>query len=207
MSATTGMPSSATAPSPPTIDDEIEAIAVSSVPTPNPDALMFRVEDTLVPTGTWEFSDPAVAAVQAPLAHRLLVLPGVELVLIAPRFVTVRKTPSQGWPELVPTVKRAIRELLWSGEMAVYDAAVQATGPDLSAVEARIVALLDEEIRPAIAQDGGDVTFMGFIDGYVQLRMIGACGTCPSSTATLKMGIERLLVEEIPEVLGVEQVY
>jgi Fe-S cluster biogenesis protein NfuA len=75
-----------------------------------------------------------------------------------------------------------------------------------SEVELRIIALIDEEIRPAIAQDGGDLTYMGFEDGIVQLRLIGSCGTCPSSVTTLKMGIERLLVEEIPEVKGVEQV-
>lgn len=187
-------------------DTEIDAIPVSSVPTPNPDALMFRVEEALVPTGTFEYTDPSTAAGQAPLAERLLGLGGVELVLIAPRFVTVRKDPDARWPDVVPQVKRALREFIWSGEMAVFDVAVKTVGPDLSEVEQRILAILDEEIRPAIAQDGGDITYVGFTDGVVQLQMIGACGTCPSSTATLKMGIEALLTEEIPEVRAVEQV-
>lgn len=185
---------------------EIEAIPVSSVPTPNPDALMFRVDEVLVPTGTFEYTQREVAGRESPLAERLLGVPGVELVLVAPRFVTVRKQPETAWPEVVPIVKRALREFIWSGEMAVYDLAVDATAPELGAVERRILELLDEEIRPAIAQDGGDVTYVGFVDGVVQLRMIGACGTCPSSTATLKMGIERLLTEEIPEVHAVVQV-
>ena len=73
-------------------------------------------------------------------------------------------------------------------------------------MELRILALIDEEIRPAVAQDGGDVEYLGFEDGIVYLRMTGACGTCPSSTATLKMGIEALLKEEIPEVDSVEAV-
>ncbi|RME26040.1 MAG: NifU family protein [Deltaproteobacteria bacterium] len=185
---------------------EIEAIPIHSVPTPNPDALMFRVEEALVPTGTFEYSDAARAADESPLAHALLSIGNIELVLIAPRFVTVRKEPRARWPDLVPRIKRTLREFIWSGEMAVFDVAVDASPPDRSEVEQRIIALLDEEIRPAIAQDGGDVTYMGFVDGVVQLRMIGACGTCPSSTATLKMGIEALLCEEIPEVRGVEQV-
>ena len=78
--------------------------------------------------------------------------------------------------------------------------------PPRTEVELRILALIDEEIRPAVAQDGGDVEYLGFEDGIVYLRMTGACGTCPSSTATLKMGIEALLKEEIPEVDSVEAV-
>jgi Fe-S cluster biogenesis protein NfuA len=199
------------APTPPTpetrAESEIEAIQVSSIPTPNPDALMFRVEEALVPNGTFEYTDPARDRADAPLAARLLQLAGVELVLIAPRFVTVRKAEDTRWPELVPVVKQTIRQFIWSGEMAVFDtAAGPVGGGDLGAVEQRILQLLEDEIRPALAQDGGDVTYVGFEAGIVHLRMIGACGSCPSSTATLRQGIEALLREEIPEVLGVEQV-
>ncbi len=185
---------------------DVEAIPVHSVPTPNPDALMFRVEEALVPTGTFEYTDADAAADDSPLAGQLLAVGGIELVLIAPRFVTIRKQPQTRWPDLVPRIKRTLREFIWSGEMAVFDVAVDATPQEVSEVERRILTLLDDEIRPAIAQDGGDVTYMGFVDGVVQLRMIGACGTCPSSTATLKMGIEALLCEEVPEVRAVEQV-
>ena len=91
--------------------------------------------------------------------------------------------------------------------MAVLDAEAPAPPtPPRTEVELRILALIDEEIRPAVAQDGGDVEYLGFEDGIVYLRMTGACGTCPSSTATLKMGIEALLKEEIPEVDSVEAV-
>jgi Fe-S cluster biogenesis protein NfuA len=90
--------------------------------------------------------------------------------------------------------------------MAVLDSVSHATPEQLTEIEKQIVTLLNEEIRPAIAQDGGDLTYMGFEDGIVKLQMIGACGTCPSSTLTLKMGIERLLMEEIPEVRAVEQI-
>jgi len=95
---------------------------------------------------------------------------------------------------------------LSSGQMAVLDSASHATPAELTEIEEKIVTILNEEIRPAIAQDGGDLTYMGFEDGVVKLQMIGACGTCPSSTMTLKMGIERLLMEEIPEVRAVEQI-
>lgn len=179
---------------------------VQSVPTPNPDALMFRVGEVLVPAGTHEFKRGQDTS-DAPLARQLLAIDDVELVLIAPRFVTVRKHPSGDWMALEPAVIDAMTAFIDSGDMAVIDTGTPAapTGPRTE-VEKRILELLDEEIRPAIAQDGGDVTFEGFEDGIVYLRMIGSCGTCPSSTATLKMGIERLLKEEIPEVEAVENV-
>lgn len=183
----------------------IEFINVTTVPTPNPDALMFRVEEALVPTGTYEYHLGQSTA-QSPLAERLFQIDGVEMVLIAPRFVTVGKGASAEWPAIVPFAKNVLRELLGNGEMAVLDEALAAapTRP-LHEVERRILALLEDEIRPAIAGDGGDVVYGGFEDGIVRLQLIGACGTCPSSTATLKHGIERMLMEEIPEVRGVEQ--
>jgi Fe-S cluster biogenesis protein NfuA len=95
---------------------------------------------------------------------------------------------------------------LSSSEMAIYEAPSKEESPDRTEVEQRILALLDNEIRPAIAQDGGDLEYHGFEDGVVRIKLIGACGTCPSSTMTLKHGIQNLLTEEIPEVLVVESV-
>jgi len=184
---------------------EPDEIQISIAPTPNPDALMFRLEETLVPTGTYEYETVAAAA-EAPLAARLLGIDGVDLVLIAPRFVTVRKRDDAGWPAVVPEVKQRLRAFLAAGEMAVLDTAISATPAATTQAELKILRLLDDEIRPAIASDGGDVTYMGFDDGIVKLRLIGSCGSCPSSVSTLKWGIERLLMEEVPEVKGVEQV-
>lgn len=181
-------------------------IEVRTVPTPNPNALMFRVDETLVPTGTYEFQSLEDAD-NSPLAQVLLRIEGAELVLVAPRFVTVTKHADVAWPDVVPKIKDRLRAFLLSGEMAVLD---QGSGPDaaeLGEIERKIVELINEEIRPAIAMDGGDVNFQGFVDGIVHLRLIGACGSCPSSTTTLKMGIERMLMEEIPEVRGVEQAF
>ena len=174
-------------------------IEVSVISTPNPDARMFKSPEALVPSGTYEYSSPA-AAQDSPLALRLLGVEGVELVLIAPRFVTVRRDPEWEWSDLEPELKAQLQESLYLGEMAVLDDALGSTPQQRTVIEQKIIALLDEEIRPAIAQDGGDCTFEGFEDGVVRLRLIGACGTCPSSVTTLKMGIERLMVEEIPEV-------
>jgi NFU1 iron-sulfur cluster scaffold homolog, mitochondrial len=183
------------------------AIEVRTVPTPNPNALMFRVDETLVPTGTFEYHTVDEAK-GSPLAQLLLQVGGVDVVLVAPRFVTVTKKTDVPWPDVVPTVKDRIRSFLLSGEMAVLDDGSEpAAGPELGEIEQRIMHLIDEEIRPSIAMDGGDITFMGFVDGIVHLRLIGACGSCPSSTTTLKMGIERMLCEEVPEVRGVEQVF
>jgi Fe-S cluster biogenesis protein NfuA len=177
---------------------------IEVLPTPNPDARMLRVEELLVPTGTWEYKlgDDTSGA---PLARALLAVDGCVLILIAPRFVTVRKRPDDPWEWLQDDLEAAFRAFLDSGEMAVLDEVLDEVSPaGPVGADAHIIAqiqtLLDEEIRPAVAQDGGDVQFEGFREGTVYLKLIGSCGSCPSSVTTLKMGIERLLVEEIAEV-------
>ncbi len=178
---------------------------VKVVPTPNPDAFMFRVFETLVSSGTYEY-DKGSSTEDSPLAERILSLDNVELVLIAPRFITVRKSPDSEWTPLTSRISQRIVSFLNSGDMAVIEKEeVRGKAPS-SELEQRILSLLDEEVRPAIAQDGGDVIFHGFDDGIVTLELIGACGTCPSSTATLQHGIQNLLVEEIPEVHAVESI-
>ena len=187
---------------------DVGALPVRAVETPNPNARMFRVNETLIPTGTHEYTKLEEAE-DSPLASVLLAIDGVELILIAPRFVTVRKSLDAQWAWLSPTLTAAIATFLRSGEMAVFDTGHDEAGlspVERSEVEKKIIALLDDEVRPAIAQDGGDCSFEGFRDGVVYLRLTGACGTCPSSTATLKYGIERLMQEEIPEVKAVESV-
>lgn len=178
--------------------------AIDTLPTPNPEALMFRVQEMLVPRGTFEYRDRARAA-DAPLARRVFDVPGVTLVLIASRFVTVQKDPDLTWPELVPQVKAAIRDFLDSGDIAVPDADLD-LGHVADPVERKVIQLLDEFIRPAVAQDGGDILYRGIEDGWVLLKLVGSCHSCPSSTATLRQGVERMLLEEVPEVRGVRQV-
>ncbi|MCB9741895.1 MAG: NifU family protein [Alphaproteobacteria bacterium] len=184
----------------------MDELIVDTLPTPNPDALMFKVEVPLVERGTYEFTSTEAAA-DSPLPRRLFGLSGVEQVLVTSRFVTVNKAPERGWPELVPGIKGLIRAHVASGEPAIAEAeAVEAL--DVSSPLARQISqLLDEDIRPAVAMDGGDVQFVGLTeDNIVQVRLIGSCSSCPSSTATLAMGIERMIVEEFPDVQGVIQV-
>ena len=175
------------------------------IETPNPDAYMFRVQEALVPSGTHEFSKKDNTE-YSPLAKELLLFDEVELVLIAPRFVTVRKSPNHAWTPLASQISEALLKFLQSGEMAVLEKKDVVGNREYSEIEKQILQILDEEIRPAVAQDGGDVVFHGFEDGIVKLEMVGACGTCPSSSLTLQGYIENYLREEIEEVEGVMQV-
>ena len=183
---------------------DLDSIPVDTVATPNPEALMFRLNELLIPKGTYEFSSDDDKK-HAPLAQQLFEVEDVELVLIAPRFVTINKLEAALWRDLVPQIKLILRKFLVSGELAVIENEATPAAPT-SDVEARIIEVIEEQIRPAVAGDGGDVTFMGFEDGIVKLRLTGACAGCPSATATLQFGIQSLLTEEVPEVQGIEQV-
>lgn len=171
--------------------------------TPNPDALKFQVPTRLVER-SHEFAAGADTSA-APLARRLLGLEGVQMVMIAPDFVTVERSDRRDWGALGARVTAELQDFLDSYEMAVVEGAAEVTQPR-SETEAKILALLDEYVRPAVADDGGEVHYIGFEQGIVRLSLRGACGTCPSSMTTLKMGVERLLREHIPEVEAVENV-
>ena len=173
---------------------------IDTVPTPNPDAIMLKVQETLVQSGTHEFTARDDTET-APLAKTLLDIEGIQLVLIA-----LRKSPSTDWPDLIPLAKQALRDFLASGQMAVFEQESTIDPEQAGEIEKQIIHLLDEDIRPALAMDGGDINFVSFENGVVTVQLIGACSSCPSSTATLKMGVERLLTEEIPEVRAVEQI-
>ncbi len=181
-------------------------LIIDTLPTPNPNALMFKVEVALVEGGTYEYTS-GQSAIEAPLPHRLFELGGIDQVLVTSRFVTVNKLEDHDWQDLIPGIKEQIREHVASGSPAVGSAErVEALDSD-SELARQVVELIDEEIRPAVAMDGGDVQFVGITeDMVVQLRLMGACSSCPSSTATLAFGIERLLVEEFPDLTGVIQV-
>jgi Fe-S cluster biogenesis protein NfuA len=178
-------------------------LMISSEVTPNPASMRFVLNRPVLETGTADFAGPAEAD-RSPLALRLFALKGVSGVFLGPNFVTV--AAEQGdWLVLRQPVIDAIREHLTSGEpILVGTSDLQAEGTTETAEG--IIRVIEEEIRPAVAMDGGDVVFSGYENGIVRLRLRGACSGCPSALFTLKMGIERRLKEEFPEIVSVEAV-
>ena len=179
--------------------------------TPNPATLKFLPGQTVLEAGTADFPAPE-GAVASPLAQRLFAVEGVTGVFFGTDFVTVTKADSIDWDHMKPAVLGAIMEHFQSGQPVMADGAMQASsghaehdGED-GEIVGQIKELLDSRVRPAVAQDGGDITFHGFERGVVYLHMQGACAGCPSSTLTLKMGIENLLRHYIPEVTEVRPV-
>jgi Fe-S cluster biogenesis protein NfuA len=174
--------------------------------TPNPATMKFLPGRAVVESGTANFTSPEEAA-RSPLALRLFELDGVAGVFLGNDFITVTKLSDQDWQVMKPMVLSAIMEHFTSGEavMAKADEAVLGEGED-DEISAQIKELIDTRVRPAVAQDGGDIIFRGFEDGVVYLHMQGSCSGCPSSTATLKHGIENMLRYYVPEVLEVRPV-
>lgn len=180
--------------------------------TPNPSTLKFLPGRTVLPSGTLEMRDPESAA-KSPLARALFAIPGVSTVFFGSDFVSVSKGEAE-WQHLKPAILGAIMEHYVSGTPLLDDSSAPASdedgdeffSPDDAETVATIKELLETRIRPAVAGDGGDITFRGFRDGVVYLAMKGACSGCPSSTATLKSGIQNLLKHFLPDVQSVEQV-
>ena len=170
--------------------------------TPNPATLKFIPGVPVMAKGTADFADSKVAT-KSPLARRLFQIDGVNAVFLGGDFVAVTKTETLDWFALKPAILAGIMEHYASGLPVVEnDAEIadpHAEGSDSDTVQ-QIKELLDSRVRPAVAMDGGDIVFQGFDDGIVTLQMRGACQGCPSSTATLKMGIENMLRHYIPEV-------
>jgi Fe-S cluster biogenesis protein NfuA len=175
--------------------------------TPNPATLKFLPGRTVMETGTANFTDPASAAARSPLAERLFGLPKVSGVFLGGDFITVTKAGDTDWFQLKPAVLAAIMDHFTAGlpMVTATDEPVAADGEDDEVVSA-IKELLETRVRPAVAQDGGDIIFEDFEDGIVYLHMQGSCSGCPSSTATLKAGIENMLRHYIPEVVEVRAV-
>lgn len=184
--------------------------------TPNPATLKFLPGNEVLASGTADFRDADSGAAASPLAAKLFAIPGVSGVFFGYDFITVTKADGPDWQHLKPAILGTIMEHFISG------APVMATGSQAAAEQAdedgefydaadteivlTIKELLETRVRPAVAQDGGDITFRGYENGVVFLNMKGACAGCPSSTATLKHGIQNLLRHFVPEVQQVEQV-
>lgn len=173
--------------------------------TPNPSTLKFLPGRVVMEKGTLDFAD-AGNANTSPLARRLFAVEGVERVFFGSDFVTVTKALDKDWQVLKPSILGGIMEHYTSGEpvVAAESSAAGEAEADDDEVVAQIKELLETRVRPAVAQDGGDIVFQDFRDGVVYLHMQGSCSGCPSSTATLKMGIENLLKHYVPEVVEVQ---
>lgn len=177
--------------------------------TPNPQTLKFLPGQAVMQQGSADFPT-ADGAGASPLAERLFAVDGVTGVFLGPDFITVTKNAEMDWLHLKPALLGAVMEHYQSGAPVMSGDGptvghAEHDGPDAEIV-GQIKELLDTRVRPAVAQDGGDITFHGFDRGIVYLHMQGACAGCPSSTLTLKMGIENLLRHYIPEVVEVRPV-
>lgn len=178
--------------------------------TPNPATLKFLPGRPVLENGTLDLREPAEAA-KSPLAERLFGVSGVSGVFFGSDFITVTKSGGE-WQQLKPMILGAIMEHFMSGEPLISSgAADEGNGEEFfDAADAETVAtikdLIETRVRPAVANDGGDITFKGFKDGIVFLNMKGACSGCPSSTATLQHGIQNLLRHFVPEVTEVRPI-
>jgi Fe-S cluster biogenesis protein NfuA len=175
--------------------------------TPNPSTLKYVVDTALLPRGAMNFINKDAALEKSPLATRLFGIKGVSAVMVGTNFVTVTKGDEGEWDDLNDGVMLSLDQHLTAGEpviapdvLAQWASAPAASGTEM---ELRIREILDNEIRPAVAQDGGDITLDRVDNGVVYLHMQGSCAGCPSSTATLRMGIETRLREAIPEIVEV----
>jgi NFU1 iron-sulfur cluster scaffold homolog, mitochondrial len=177
--------------------------------TPNPATLKFLPGQDVMGFATADFASAASAG-RSPLATALFALPGVARVFLGGDFITVTKTDEIAWQSLKPQVLGAIMEHFVAGRPVIEGGHADDDEEDVDPADREVVdqikELLDTRVRPAVAGDGGDIVFRGYRDGVVRLHMQGACSGCPSSSATLKHGIENMLRHYVPEVVAVEQV-
>jgi Fe-S cluster biogenesis protein NfuA len=171
--------------------------------TPNPNSIKWVLGQPIAEPGISAHFQAPVGEAVSPLAARLFSVRGVTGVFLASNFITVTKADGVEWQDIAQELVDAIKGHIDSGQPATGAAYVQASSGSGSEIEGRIREIIDSEIRPAVAMDGGDIVFAGYRDGRVELYLQGSCSGCPSSTATLKFGIEARLREEIPEITEV----
>ena len=174
--------------------------------TPNPLTLKFIPGIAVMPTGTAFFTTPEDAKL-SPLAETLFRTPGVNAIFLGSDFITVTKTIDETWEALKPQLLTSIMDHFVAGKPVILTFGTkEATDENDSDIVKQIKELIETRVRPAVAQDGGDIIFRGFADGIVSLELHGSCSGCPSSTITLKNGIENMLKHYVPEVIAVEAV-
>ncbi len=172
--------------------------------TPNPNSLKFLPGKKVSNSGPYEFTKKE--DVEIDLLRNILSVNGVEGIFLGEDFISVNKNDKIKWEEIKHIVISLINEFYSEGKEFVIDKNVKNSNDNLDEIEQKIVKILDQKIRPAVARDGGDIKFKEFKDGVVKVQLQGSCSGCPSSTMTLKQGVQNLLCHYLPEVKEVEAV-
>lgn len=185
--------------------ENLKGITVYSESTPNPASMKFVASIMLLDEGSVEYTDRTQTS-NCPLARELFAFTGVTAVFITSNFVTVSKTPDLDWFEIVNILREHIQNFLRNGSAVFTGPRIQQADESIgrtttsNALEEKIIQTLEEYVKPAVEQDGGAIHFKSFDDGKVTVVLKGSCSGCPSSTLTLKSGIEKLLQTLVPEV-------
>jgi len=181
---------------------------ITTEPTPNPNSLKFLSERVISTIGTEEFQKKDISKIENKFVKNLLSLKGVELILLADNFLSVKKNKEISWETLKPTVISHMNDYFEKNENPILSKKNDASNIklNLGEVEDRIIKVLDEKIRPQVAKDGGDIKFKSFEDGVVHVELQGSCSGCPSSLMTLKQGVQNLLCHYVEEVKSVEAI-
>ena len=166
--------------------------------TPNPNALKFIPGKKVSNSGPYEITKKD--DIKNELVRNILSVSGVEGVFLGEDFISVNKNDLTKWDDVKHIVVSLINDFYSDGNEIVIDKNLTESNPDLQEIEQKIVKILDEKIRPAVARDGGDIKFKEFKDGIVKVQLQGSCSGCPSSTMTLKQGVQNLLCHYLPEV-------
>jgi NFU1 iron-sulfur cluster scaffold homolog, mitochondrial len=182
-------------------------VSIYTEMTPNPETMKFVANKLLYPGKSADFPDETSAG-PSPLATELFGFPFIRSVFIASNFITLTKTPETVWQDVIGSVREFLKQYLESGKPVINEEEMKSVTPsgsntveeDDSDIVKRIKELLDNYVRPAVEMDGGAIQFKGYDDGVVKLTMQGSCSGCPSSTVTLKAGIEGMMKRMIPEV-------
>jgi len=177
--------------------------------TPNPNALKFLSEKKISSVGTQEFQKANIKKINNYFIKNILNLDGVELVLVSENFLSVKKNEKISWDSLKPSIVSSLNDYFQKNEKPILSTTSEAEPKqkieDNKTID-QINDILNTKIRPAVARDGGDITFKSFKDGIVTVELKGSCSGCPSSTATLKQGVQNLLCHYVKEVKSVEAI-
>ena len=172
--------------------------------TPNPNSLKFLPGKKVSNSGSYEITKKDT--IKNELVRNLLSINGVEGVFLGENFISINKNDQVTWDDIKHIVISLINDFYSDGKDFVIDKNLDEVSTDLNEIEKKIIKILDQKIRPAVAKDGGDIKFKEFKNGIVKVQLQGSCSGCPSSTMTLKQGVQNLLRHYLPEVKEVEAI-